>query len=51
MFRIKLFLAKLTRKIGWLNASLWLTESAQKSLKKSIDKLKAELENATQEPK
>lgn len=51
MIRIKIILAKLLRKMGFLDAALNLIESAQKDLKRKADKLKQEIENAAQEGK
>lgn len=51
MVRIKLLLAKLMRKMGFLDAALRLLDSAQRGLKRKIDKLRGEIENATKEGK
>lgn len=51
MVRIKMLLAKLMRRMGFLDAALRLVESAQRDVKRKIDKLKGEIENATKEGK
>lgn len=49
MIKIKVFLAKVFRKIGALELALSLVESAQKDVERKIERLKQEIQKATQE--
>lgn len=51
MIRIKIWLSKVLRRLGCLNASLRITESAQSDLVRKADKLRREIEKTRQEGK